>query len=213
MSQDSLRSIMNLINEDNPHSRYLEIGTAAGGTLVEIIKYRNHLEAGKADFIVVDPFNYFANQFEIVLQNLKNNNITKDAVRFFKMTSRESFVNHRKDVVKDGLDFILIDGNHKINYVMRDLCWGTCLNVNGFLLIHDYSEKFPGVYRAVNRFIAKNDNYQVIDITDSLLTLRKNSISNSTEVTGLDLIRSDLWALFYQLKASFLKRRNLLLGY
>ena len=213
MSENSIRAILNLIKECNPNTRYLEIGTAAGGTLVELIKYRNTLKAGKADFIVVDPLKYFANQFEVVSRNLKDNHIDQKAVRFFKMSSRESFLNHRKEVVRDGLDFILIDGNHKINYVMRDLCWGANLNTNGFLLIHDFSDRFPGVYRAVNRFIAKNANYQIVDLTDTLLILRKKMASDSTEVSNLDLLNSNLWAIFYQLKASFIKRRNLLLGY
>ena len=38
MLEDSLCTILNLIKKGNPNTRYLELGTAAGVTLVEMIK-------------------------------------------------------------------------------------------------------------------------------------------------------------------------------
>ena len=52
---------------------FLEIGTAAGGTLKEIQTVDSVNLTAK--FFVLDPFTYFPNQLEKVHQNLSNSKI------------------------------------------------------------------------------------------------------------------------------------------
>lgn len=64
----------------------------------------------------------------------------------------EEFSNPAVNNIKDKLDFIYIDGNHKYEYVRKDinLCWEK-LNIGGILAGHDIAD--PNVSRALIEFV------------------------------------------------------------
>ena len=111
---------------------HLEIGTAAGGTLCNLISFYKKTQNFIPEFWVIDPFNYFKDQFDIVSRNLANHNINTQEITFHKCKSSEAFQGFLTKEVQ--FDFILIDGSHKIKYVTQDLRWARFLRQGGALL-------------------------------------------------------------------------------
>ncbi|ARM30265.1 class I SAM-dependent methyltransferase [Prosthecochloris sp. HL-130-GSB] len=171
---------------------YLEIGTAAGGTLVEMIRACREHQYQR--FVVVDPMTYFNDQLNLVRKNLQQNGIDPDQIDIRVKNSDQAFLEAVEN--KEEFDFILIDGNHRIKYVMQDLRWAQLLRKGGLLCLHDYAPHEKGVKLAANRFIRKNPHYRRLGLHDTLLALQKTG-SVGQEVTTSDLV----WA--YALNGAF----------
>ena len=207
MSDDEVSSIRNVIYDSKLNGIHVEIGTAAGGTLCEILKcYQNELKVEPPQFIVVDPLTYFENQYEKILINLQNNGLSKNNITFEKNKSSVAFRN--LSVHAGEIDFILIDGNHKINHFVGDLRFSRYLRAGGLLLIHDYSNNFKGIHSATNIFLDRYRNYEVLSHVDSLIILRKKTVKNTQEVSVIDQFMSELVNVFQQVKSSLHKRIN-----
>ena len=88
---------------------HLEIGTAAGATLAEMIS--SYSEPDRPKFVVVDTFEYFENQLEAVKENLAKVGADPETVEFRKGYSDELF--RLASANGDSFGFIFIDGNHK----------------------------------------------------------------------------------------------------
>ena len=104
------------------------------------------------------------------------------------------------------IDFILIDGNHKINHFVGDLRFSRYLKTGGLLLIHDYSEDFKGIKSATNLFLHRYKYYDIISHVDALLIIRKKTISTSIEISFLYRLFSHFCSFFYQFGKSLSKR-------
>ena len=154
--------------------------------------------------LVVDPMQYFPNQFEIVGRNLKENGIDPDEIEFLKSSSAEAFRDQASS--PPSLGFILVDGNHKIRYVTEDLRWARFLKPGGLLCLHDYAPRFPGVYLSVARFLRKHANYEIFSQRETLLILKKASPSKSLEISAMDRFWASCLDPWFQLKASTAKR-------
>ena len=63
-----------------PEGRCLEVGTAAGGTLVRMLACRD--PQNEAKFVVVDPMKYFPRQLETVKRNLREHGLIRPAPSF-----------------------------------------------------------------------------------------------------------------------------------
>jgi hypothetical protein len=205
MTGEELSGLREWIQAGELKGKHLEIGTAAGGTLCFLMRLYPSPEA-RPKFVVVDTMSYFANQLEVVKQNLANHNQSADAVDFRAMSSAEALGN----AVTSGerFDFILVDASHKIRHVMADLRWLRLLNVGGLACFHDYSPKFKGVQWPLDRFLKRNDQFSRQGQAGSLLCIRRDAVSSRAEVTGWDRIWARGWAMFFQLGASLSKRTN-----
>lgn len=63
------------------------------------------------------------------------------------------------DEVDDNLDFVYIDGNHRYEYILKDIVlYYPKIRVGGMIAGHDHKGGEPGVVRAVREFF--NDNNQ-----------------------------------------------------
>tara|TARA_A100001015_G_C14813434_1_gene641733 strand:- start:469 stop:774 length:306 start_codon:yes stop_codon:yes gene_type:complete len=93
-----------------------------------------------------------------------------------------------------------------MKHVTSDFRWAAFLNCGGILAIHDYSEKFQGVFRSANRFLRKNSNYKVISHSQSLLILQKKEESKTEEVTSSDILSAAINGYWLQLLESCMKR-------
>jgi hypothetical protein len=80
------------------------------------------------------------------------------------------------------------------------------LKAGGYLCLHDYCPAFPGVVRAVDRFIRENPHYTVVDKKGSLIVLKKEVESPCQEVTCIDTFWAMAWAPILQVYPSFKKR-------
>ena len=205
MSDDEVSSIRNVIYDSKLNGIHVEIGTAAGGTLCEILKcYQNELKVEPPQFIIIDPLTYFDDQYEKICLNLKNNGLSQNNITFEKNKSSVAFRN--LSVHAGEIDFILIDGNHKINHFVGDLRFSRYLRAGGLLLIHDYSIDFKGIRSATNIFLNRYRNYEVLSHVDCLLILRKKSISTSLEISFLDLLSAWFCNFWAQVLKSIRKR-------
>jgi predicted O-methyltransferase YrrM len=174
-----LRELLTTERRSGPH---LEIGTAAGGTLCHMMACFPN--TSRPPFVVVDRMTYFPQQAETVRNNLNRHGLPADTVDFRIAASDQAFQEAARR--GDRFDFMLIDACHKIRAVTSDLKWTRLLNVNGLVCLHDYTPKFPGVMFAVDRFLSRNSNYEVVGRGDSLLAIRKRAASSRREVSLSD---------------------------
>jgi len=172
----------NLVHAENLPGAHLEVGTAAGGTLCRMMK--SFGDESRPKFVVVDRMTYFPDQQQAVVRNLKQHGLSPRQVDFRTTTSSEAF--RQADRRHESFDFMLIDASHKILAVMADLRWTRLLNVGGVVCFHDYSDRFPGVKLAVDRFLKHHTNYEPIGLVETLLALRKSAPCPSKEVSLLD---------------------------
>lgn len=184
------------------NGRFLEIGTAAGGTLSFMM---NCFEADvRPAFAVVDTMSYFDGQLDIVKRNLSQNGLDARQVDFRVMTSDAAFA--ISEAEGDRFDFILVDASHKIRHVMADLRWLRLLNVGGLACFHDYTPQFKGVCWPINRFLQRNSQFSRVGLAGSLLCIRRDTTFARPEVTSCDRIWASLWSPILQLDLSLQKR-------
>ena len=201
LSPEELDALRELLRANKFTGLHLEIGTAAGGTLKELLLC---YEEPKPPFVVIDPFTYFPNQLAKVRLNLESAGLDPANVDFRTGTT-ESLLGPAV-LAGERFDFILIDGHHDAIHVMRDLGWAALLNTGGFVCLHDDSPKFPGVGWAARRFLRNNPNFTRISKARTLLVLQKTSPEGGRGVRPFDLLTAFMIKPILKLKRSYLKR-------
>ena len=181
---------------------FLEVGTAAGGTLKEIINTSDDAKL-LSNFFVLDPLTYFPDQLKKIQQNLSNSKIDPSRVEFWEGTTDS----HLPIATEKKLEFnfIFIDGDHKAFPVMNDLRWMDLLAIDGVACFHDYNNKFPGVIWSLDRFLARNDEFSVLLRADSLVVVRREG-KNIISVNKIDLFLSKFMQIYLRLRRSIKKR-------
>ncbi|MEM9319604.1 MAG: class I SAM-dependent methyltransferase [Pseudomonadota bacterium] len=191
-----------LVGHDLP-GRHLEIGTAAGGTLKELmLTYPD--AATRPDFVVIDPMTYFDDQLSKVRHNLAASGIDPDAVTFWTGTSEDFLAAERRS--GGVFDFIFVDGDHRAAPVMVDMQWADMLRDGGFICFHDRSESFPGVGWSIAHFLRQNPNFHEFDSARTLVVLRKTGEGRRPVVTRADLKAARLEQHRLRLRRSLRKR-------
>ena len=173
-----------ILSSNRFKERYMEIGTASGGTLKELIGVYSSRDYCP-QFVVIDPMTYYEGQFEKVCKNLNSAGIDPSTVLFWKGTT-EDFFERQRDL-GGKFDFIFIDADHRHYPVTVDLQWADLVNVNGYICLHDKIEKFPGVGWAIDRFLRKNTNFEFVDQVGSLVALKKVEEGRFPAVNSSDL--------------------------
>lgn len=200
---DEIEALKQAITMAPPNGDALELGTAAGGTLKELIKFSKSLEKNYR-FHVIDPMTYYPDQLGKVKRNLKSAEINPDEVDFFVGTS-DGFL--KSSYFQDlSLSFVFIDGDHRAYPVMKDLRILRNLTEGGIACFHDYKAQFPGVIWSFDYFLKKNPNYQYISKQNSLFTIKKIKSNDNAEVEMPDLIRSKIFQYHNKYKRSIIKR-------
>ena len=194
--------IMDAIKTIKQGGNFLEIGTAAGGTLKEIIKTADE-EKLEAAFYVLDPFTYYPDQLTKVCQNLSKSDIDPSRVTFWEGTTDS----HITKALEDRLNFkfIFIDGDHKAYPVMNDLRWMELLEVGGVACFHDYCDKFPGVAWSLEHFLSRNDQFRIILKSETLRVVKRNG-KQIKPVNNFDLYKSKFMQIVLRLWRSIKKR-------
>ena len=197
-------ALLDVLKEFTLKCTHLEIGTAAGGTLCEIYDFYKSTDREIPNFWVVDPMKYFPNQIDIVNDNLISHGVDLLKVRFLRSISsvaiNEAFIENPE------FDFIFIDGSHKRKYVTQDLIWTRFLKKGGILCAHDYSPKFPGVYKSIDLFLKKYKNYKLISVTETLAIIKKEDTTKKSEITNMMILASMIDGIIQQIRSSIHKR-------
>jgi hypothetical protein len=194
---------MELLNSANYVGAHLEIGTAAGGTLKELMSAYPD-PATRPLFQVVDPMKYFPDQLSKVYQNLSAAGIDPESVMFRIGTTSEHFP--KALATGEQFDFIFIDGDHRPYPVILDLKWAELLNEGGTIDLHDDSQKFPGVGWAISRFLNQNTAFTYVSTTGSMTILRKNGPSTGHTITSRDLLAARVVQIAFRWRRSLRKR-------
>ena len=202
ISDSELARLTALLKSERLSGPHLEIGTAAGGTLKEMM--RCYPDNRRPKFVVVDPMTYFDDQLRIVRDNLLSAGLAPGDVDFRLSKSWPAF----KAAARSGetYSFMFIDGSHKIHHVTEDLAWTRLLQPGGFVCFHDYEPKFKGVMMAVDRFLARHSNYHVVDRVERLLIVRKDGASAEPEIGVFDRARARALNIHHQFQSSLRKR-------
>jgi predicted O-methyltransferase YrrM len=193
--------LLDMLGSISPGARCLEVGTAAGGTLVRMLASRDARDGTK--FVVVDPMKYFPGQLETVRRNLSDHGLDPARVEFRVQTSAAALRAARRR--GETFRFMVIDGVHKIMGVTGDLRWLWLLEPGGVACFHDYWRRQAGVYLPVTRFLKRRDNYEHIALAGSLLALRKARASPRPEVGLSDWAYACLWYLPLQIQRKLAK--------
>jgi len=180
---------------------HLEIGTAAAGTLREIVNV--YPPGARPKFVVVDPLTYFQGQKSLIASNLKAYGIDPASIEFVETTSTRAF--RRSSFQR--FSFIFIDAVHDATHVTQDLAWTRFLEEDGLLARHDYSPRFPGVMAAVDRYLCRNAGYEAIGVVDSLIIIAKRAKSLRPEVGVLDRLFAAMFDLRVRAMRSYAKRK------
>lgn len=202
VSGNELSALLSVLRNSALTGPHLEIGTAAGGTLKELIL--SYPEGRRPRFVVVDPMSYFPDQMAIVRRNLSSAGIDPDTIEFRVGKSWPMFQSAERK--GERFSFIFIDGSHKIHHVTEDLAWTRLLEAGGIVCFHDYAEKFPGVMNAVDRFLRRYPEYKILTRAESLLAVQKNAAGSRREISAWDRVRARGINIVHQLRTSARKR-------
>lgn len=189
-------------NASREKAKILEIGTAAGGTLVRMLGAIPREEHGRVG--VIDPFNYFEDHLGRFRKNLTDNGYDPGTIDIRVGYSKDEL---KKSVERgDRFDFILFDASHKLYHTTQELRWMKLLVVGGLAAFHDYKQsKWPGVKIAVDKFLSRNPNYRIKSGADSLLVIEKTAPTTKTEVPLTTLITARIHSII-------MRQKRLLLG-
>ena len=204
MSPEERGFLLDLLRREAFPGPHLEVGTAAGGTLCEMMRCFD--DEHRPPFVAVDRMTYFPNQLDLVRKNLEQHDLDPQQVDFRVATSSQAFQQSVRK--KETFDFILIDASHKILGVMADLRWTRLLNVGGIVCLHDYSPREPGVQLAVDRFLKSHVNYDILGQAGTLLALRKIERRFLREVSPLDRAYGVAWYLPLEASRRFRKWKD-----
>lgn len=202
-SANERQALADLLRENTLSAAHLEIGTAAGGTLKELINCYPD-PATRPDFYVIDPFTYYPDQFDKVVRNLRSAGIDPETVTFWEGTTHTYLTTARRDGIR--FDFVFIDGDHRHYPVMVDLQWADLVNPGGFICLHDRFEKFPGVGWAIDDVLFRNPEYELVTQVDTLAILKKTRPTAVPAVRYRDLIRAKLRQRLFKHARSIRKR-------
>ena len=95
---------------------------------------------------------------------------------------------------------------------MADLRWARLLNAGGILMLHDYEARTPAVVLPVKRFLRKYPNYAVVGQVDTLIAIRKETVSRLKEISAMDRLYALTWAPLLQLDSTYRKWRGKMEG-
>lgn len=104
---------------------------------------------------------------------------------------RKTSMDAVKDFANDSLDFVYIDGNHQLKYVIEDLVeWSKKLKRGGIICGHDYIYTNPRTVAGICHVISAVNAYtQAYKIENWYLLGRKNPLPNEKR----DKWRSWMW--------------------
>jgi predicted O-methyltransferase YrrM len=195
MTDAQVETLTRLIASENLPGAHLEVGTASGTTLAQMIGAlpTPHVPA----FVVVDNMRYFPDQMRVVRANLERHGVDPDQVEFRVGDSGDVFKAAAR--ARDSFDFMVIDASHRIRKVTDDLRWTRLLRPGGLVCLHDYHPDFPGVMKSVDRFLTHYPNYERTKQVGGLLVLRKVGPSPRLEISAADRRWAAMWRVRFKI--------------
>lgn len=143
----------------------VEIGSYKGKSTIALALGSSIISAQKRPIYAIDPF--IVPPFKCFWDNIKNHSLEKIIIPI-KKHSEEAYDDCPNDIAA-----IFIDGDHEYSSVKHDIIHYVPKVVKGGLIaFHDYSDYWPGVYKAVEE-LCNNKDFEYVAIYDTLLIVRK----------------------------------------
>lgn len=184
MRAEELEFLRGLIAKERPRGICLEVGTAAGGTLCEMLGWLGRRRRGR--FVVVDSMGYFPNQAAVFWDNLRRHGFGRSTVDLRVKTSAAALTESEGRGERFGL--ILVDGDHSRRAASIDMAWAKLLAEGGLLLVHDDAPGFPGVRFAVDVYVRSDPSFQLLGTRGSLSAFKRTRVA-----TGGEARRAAAW--------------------
>lgn len=113
-------------------------------------------------FYLIDPYDAYEEYEETKSKANKMREAEETAHRRMEEYENVVWIKNRSDEatnqIEGPLDYVYIDGNHKYDYVKRDIEeYYQLLKPNGIIAGHDFSASWPGVIVAVTEFAEETD--------------------------------------------------------
>jgi hypothetical protein len=138
--------------------KILEIGFSEGRSLSAMIQACD----SSSEFVSIDIT--FEN--DKIFKNLHPNDLER--INFVQTDSK-------KFNYTGTFDLVLVDGCHEYDYAYADICNSSTILQNGIMIVDDYTDKFPGVIKAVDEFLYKNKNWSPFMKGDSIIWLHQTN--------------------------------------
>lgn len=201
---DAERALLRKVLESSDFARaHLEIGTAAGGTLKELVGL--YPEKTRPQFFVIDPLTYYPDQKAIIDRNLTGAGIDPHSITFWQGTTADFLGQARAKGME--FDFVFIDGDHRHFPVTIDLQWADLVATGGVIALHDHGPAFVGVGWAIDQFLAHNPDFTLEARAQSLTILRRIAPpARPRAVTAADLRHARRTQIAFRLRRSLRKR-------
>ena len=205
LRESELRALVAVIEQMGGCEHFLEVGTAAGGTLVSVLEtMRSKGALADMKVSVVDTFKYFKDQKSVWEENLKKHEIATDAIQVYEVNSMQAW--RAANAAQETYAVILIDAGHKLKDVIRDVRWMGLLKKGGIGAFHDYSDDFAGLKLAINIFLKINPDFAIERQVETLIFIRRKEVSSNNVMPAWIIACMTVISLIMQWKRSLHKR-------
>jgi predicted O-methyltransferase YrrM len=190
MHPDERALLQRMTSEHVSEGGLLEVGTAAGGSLVLMLDALRESGRGGVRVVSLDHMRYFENQHSVIRENLASHGHDPDGVEFWIGKTPKIL----RGYSGPAFDMILVDANHTYKHCTIDSQWIRHLRADGVILFHDYHPPFPGVIRAVDELCQRNPHLRIVERAQSLLAIQRDTSLAPTklgrEVRKVDVLRA-----------------------
>jgi hypothetical protein len=158
-----------------PNGHLVEVGSYHGKATILLGKLAKSVSDGIKVYSI-DPHNGILGSTDQGLQQFEPSlaHFKKNIERANLSETVMSIVDESKNVKwNHPISLLLLDGLHDYLNISNDFRqFASWIEIGGYLAFHDFADYFPDVIAFANELISKK-NYQKIQLTDSLLVLKK----------------------------------------
>lgn len=168
LSGGELNRLYELARDVDGSGTVVEIGTMAGGSAVALALGAR--DSGRSSVYTID-----ITPRPEVREHLEQHGVA-DLVTVINMDSKD-VANNWGSLTggNTGIRLLWIDGDHTYEGVWRDILhWRDHLEPGGVICFHDYSERFPGVIRAVYEHVVSSRGFHDFKLVDSIFSAVKS---------------------------------------
>lgn len=150
----------------------VEIGSFYGRSTAVIAQGLKIAEKGGKVF-AVDPHASRVSKYDFFLENLKKSGIRDRVIPVRERSEIALQQLQPKELFDTKIGLLFIDGDHSYEGIKKDFGWIDLVYRGGVIAFHDYTEKYPGIMKAVKEYWENNDDIEFEKLIDGLIIFKK----------------------------------------